>query len=275
MGGSQRSSARAPSKVSLAYLAGFRSPKSPASRLPAVVPPALRLPCQPVQPRNQCASSPSVWPWLRVRPCPLSFSAPTPPGHPSFPACHSLYLSSPSPSASPHLSSAIPPPDDTPFDHPSARPTFRHRPFALRDDSRPVRPLSSSAPYTMNSQGANDVSPEAMQARIQQARREAETLKDRIKRKKDELSDTTRTFVQLTHLGCCSRIGEPRCSHDHGAVEIARACATTELQFTAFTPTQLEASDANLEGHFDPCACSESRRPAGSSAYPQKSAHEG
>lgn len=44
----------------------------------------------------------------------------------------------------------------------------------------------------MNSQGAHDVSPEAMQARIQQARREAETLKDRIKRKKDELSDTTR-----------------------------------------------------------------------------------
>jgi hypothetical protein len=37
----------------------------------------------------------------------------------------------------------------------------------------------------------NDVSPEAMQARIQQARREAETLKDRIKRKKDELADTT------------------------------------------------------------------------------------
>jgi hypothetical protein len=46
----------------------------------------------------------------------------------------------------------------------------------------------------MNSQGASDVSPEAMQARIQQARREAETLKDRIKRKKDELSDTSRTY---------------------------------------------------------------------------------
>ncbi len=44
----------------------------------------------------------------------------------------------------------------------------------------------------MNSQGQNDVSPEAMQARIQQARREAENLKDRIKRKKDELADTTR-----------------------------------------------------------------------------------
>ncbi|KAJ3477588.1 hypothetical protein NLG97_g8801 [Lecanicillium saksenae] len=43
----------------------------------------------------------------------------------------------------------------------------------------------------MNSTGQNDVSPEAMQARIQQARREAENLKDRIKRKKDELADTT------------------------------------------------------------------------------------
>lgn len=46
----------------------------------------------------------------------------------------------------------------------------------------------------MDSQRQNDVSPEAMQARIQQARREAETLKDRIKRKKDELADTTREF---------------------------------------------------------------------------------
>jgi len=44
----------------------------------------------------------------------------------------------------------------------------------------------------MESQRPNEVSPEAMQARIQQARREAETLKDRIKRKKDELADTTR-----------------------------------------------------------------------------------
>ncbi len=44
----------------------------------------------------------------------------------------------------------------------------------------------------MDSQRQNEVSPEAMQARIQQARREAETLKDRIKRKKDELADTSR-----------------------------------------------------------------------------------
>lgn len=47
----------------------------------------------------------------------------------------------------------------------------------------------------MNSSGQNDVSPEAMQARIQQARREAENLKDRIKRKKDELADTTRESI--------------------------------------------------------------------------------
>lgn len=45
----------------------------------------------------------------------------------------------------------------------------------------------------MDSHGQrSEVSPEAMQARIQQARREAETLKDKIKRKKDELADTTR-----------------------------------------------------------------------------------
>lgn len=61
----------------------------------------------------------------------------------------------------------------------------------------------------MDSQRPNDVSPEAMQARIQQARREAETLKDRIKRKKDELADTTRKIPsrlarisQLIRGGC-------------------------------------------------------------------------
>ena len=49
----------------------------------------------------------------------------------------------------------------------------------------------------MDPQRSNDVSPEAMQARIQQARREAETLKDRIKRKKDELADTTRESLLI------------------------------------------------------------------------------
>lgn len=42
---------------------------------------------------------------------------------------------------------------------------------------------------------SNDVSPEGMQTRIQQARREAESLKDRIKRKKDDLADGTRTYI--------------------------------------------------------------------------------
>jgi hypothetical protein len=44
---------------------------------------------------------------------------------------------------------------------------------------------------------SNEVSPDQMQARIQQARREAENLKDRIKRKKDELSDGTRKYTAL------------------------------------------------------------------------------
>lgn len=39
---------------------------------------------------------------------------------------------------------------------------------------------------------SSDVSPEAMQARIQQARREAENLKDRIRLKKEGLADTSR-----------------------------------------------------------------------------------
>lgn len=37
-----------------------------------------------------------------------------------------------------------------------------------------------------------DMSGEQMQAKITAARREAEGLKDRIKRKKDDLADTTR-----------------------------------------------------------------------------------
>ena len=53
---------------------------------------------------------------------------------------------------------------------------------------------------------SNDVSPEAMQTRIQQARREAENLKDRIKRKKDDLADGTREF---SRVGRCAADGLP------------------------------------------------------------------
>ena len=41
---------------------------------------------------------------------------------------------------------------------------------------------------------ANEMSGEQMQARIAAARRDAESLKDKIKRKKDELADTNREF---------------------------------------------------------------------------------
>ena len=40
-----------------------------------------------------------------------------------------------------------------------------------------------------------DMNNESIQQRIQIARRDAEALKDRIKRKKDELADTTRTCL--------------------------------------------------------------------------------
>lgn len=39
---------------------------------------------------------------------------------------------------------------------------------------------------------ATDGAPDQLQARIQAARREAEGLKERIKRRKDELADTSR-----------------------------------------------------------------------------------
>jgi guanine nucleotide-binding protein G(I)/G(S)/G(T) subunit beta-1 len=47
-----------------------------------------------------------------------------------------------------------------------------------------------------------DMSGEQMQAKIAAARREAEGLKDRIKRRKDELADTTRTFALPLTWSC-------------------------------------------------------------------------
>jgi hypothetical protein len=52
---------------------------------------------------------------------------------------------------------------------------------------------------------SNDISPDQMQARIQQARREAENLKDRIKRKKDELADGTRKSSPSVLVAICSQ----------------------------------------------------------------------
>jgi guanine nucleotide-binding protein G(I)/G(S)/G(T) subunit beta-1 len=49
-----------------------------------------------------------------------------------------------------------------------------------------------------------DANAESIQQKIQIARRDAEALKDRIKRKKDELADTTRASIQLvtTSISC-------------------------------------------------------------------------
>lgn len=43
---------------------------------------------------------------------------------------------------------------------------------------------------------------DSVQQRIQIARRDAEALKDRIKRKKDELADTTCTLIACCALHC-------------------------------------------------------------------------
>ena len=42
-----------------------------------------------------------------------------------------------------------------------------------------------------------DASAESIQQKIQIARRDAEALKDRIKRKKDELADTSCTLISI------------------------------------------------------------------------------
>jgi hypothetical protein len=44
---------------------------------------------------------------------------------------------------------------------------------------------------------SNDMNSEQMQTKITAARREAEGLKDRIKRKKDDLADTSRMYQTL------------------------------------------------------------------------------
>lgn len=46
------------------------------------------------------------------------------------------------------------------------------------------------------------MSGEQMQAKITAARREAEGLKDKIKRRKDELADTTRMQSPVPFRGC-------------------------------------------------------------------------
>jgi guanine nucleotide-binding protein G(I)/G(S)/G(T) subunit beta-1 len=49
-----------------------------------------------------------------------------------------------------------------------------------------------------------DANAESIQQKIQIARRDAEALKDRIKRKKDELADTTRASMSPIELATAS-----------------------------------------------------------------------
>lgn len=61
-----------------------------------------------------------------------------------------------------------------------------------------------------------EMSAESIQQRIQIARRDAEALKDRIKRKKDELADTTRKFIHFklsrrSKSHCFRLIASPNC----------------------------------------------------------------
>ena len=55
-----------------------------------------------------------------------------------------------------------------------------------------------------------EMSAESIQQRIQIARRDAEALKDRIKRKKDELADTTREWhyphPSIPSHNCCNAL---------------------------------------------------------------------
>lgn len=46
---------------------------------------------------------------------------------------------------------------------------------------------------------SSEMSGEQMQAKIAAARRDAEGLKDKIKRKKDELADTSCKYTSCTH----------------------------------------------------------------------------
>lgn len=70
---------------------------------------------------------------------------------------------------------------------------------------------------------AADMSGEQMQAKITAARREAEGLKDKIKRRKDELADTTRMSFS------------PLCRPD-GSVSVV-TCMTASCRVLSRSPT--------------------------------------
>lgn len=80
-----------------------------------------------------------------------------------------------------------------------------------------------------------DMTGEQMQAKITAARREAEGLKDKIKRRKDELADTSRTILLApSDAGTVFRIG-----HSAPIEETTReAMLTSRLQFARLRRTR-------------------------------------
>ena len=57
---------------------------------------------------------------------------------------------------------------------------------------------------------ATEVGPDQIQARIQAARREAETLKERIRCRREELADTTCTCAAMSSGRVRRRLGQDR-----------------------------------------------------------------
>jgi hypothetical protein len=93
---------------------------------------------------------------------------------------------------------------------------------------------------------SNEVSPDQMQARIQQARREAENLKDRIKRKKDELADGTRKYPWLKSFIPLPQLPK-RSVHNHMLMDESSLCYRQE--FTRSPPKEPDDEDSeNIEG---------------------------
>jgi hypothetical protein len=70
-----------------------------------------------------------------------------------------------------------------------------------------------------------DMNQESIQQKIQIARRDAEALKDRIKRKKDELADTTRKRPAALRTHCAAQPNANSCAQSAMSRAIAsRPC---------------------------------------------------
>ena len=100
---------------------------------------------------------------------------------------------------------------------------------------------------------SQDIGPEAMQSRIQQARREAETLKDKIKRKKDELADTTREWQETSFSGSAVLTRYRSESHRSSATRGYSKRTFTEVEEDAERTFGKDLRNALVDGQKAPC----------------------